>query len=121
VANTEFDASVRRQPGIAIIDLRGEIDAFAEKVLLDNAYGEAIRETPKTIVLNFSQVNYINSKGIALIVGLLAKARQAGIRVVVYGLSSHYVEIFQITRLSDFMAIFPDEATALKSVPLPAI
>ena len=37
-----------------------------------------------------------------------------------FGLGKHYREIFEITRLSDFMAIFPDEATALKSVPLPA-
>ena len=30
-----------------------------------------------------------------------------------YGLSEHYVEIFQITRLSDFMMVFPNEETAL--------
>ena len=51
--------------------------------------------------------------GIALIVGLLAKARAAHRRMVVYGLSDHYVEIFQITRLSDFMSVFADEASAL--------
>ena len=48
-----------------------------------------------------------------LIVGLLAKARKNHQRVLTCGLSAHYEEIFRITRLSDFMSIYPDEATAL--------
>jgi hypothetical protein len=32
---------------------------------------------------------------------------------VAYGLSEHYVEIFNITRLSDFVSVFPDEESAL--------
>jgi anti-anti-sigma factor len=58
-------------------------------------------------------VDYINSTGIALIVSLLAQARKSRQRLVVYGLSDHYVEIFQITRLADFMTIYPDEESAL--------
>ena len=65
---------------------------------------------------NFTGVDYINSTGIALIVGLLARARKSGRRLLTSGLSSHYVEIFQITRLSDFMSLYPDEATALAQV-----
>ena len=45
--------------------------------------------------------------------GLLARARAAKRRLVAYGLSDHYVEIFNITRLSDFVSVFPDEETAL--------
>ena len=44
---------------------------------------------------------------------LLARARKAKRRLLVYGLSPHYQEIFQITRLADFMAIYADEASAL--------
>jgi anti-anti-sigma regulatory factor len=43
----------------------------------------------------------------------LARARKSGRRLLTSGLSSHYVEIFPITRLSDFMTLYPDEATAL--------
>ena len=52
----------------------------------------------------------------AVIVGLLARARKSGLRLLTYGLSDHYVEIFKITRLADFMGIFPDEATALSTL-----
>jgi anti-anti-sigma factor len=50
-------------------------------------------------------VDYINSTGIALIVGLLGKARAAEVPVAASGLSDHYREIFEITRLSDFITI----------------
>lgn len=107
-----LEASVRLQPRVAIVDLHGEIDAFAEDVL-NNAYAEAERRGTDVIMLNFSDVNYINSTGIALIVSLLARARKAKKRLLACGLSDHYVEIFQITRLVDFMSVYPDESTAL--------
>jgi anti-anti-sigma factor len=65
--------------------------------------------------LNFSDVSYINSTGIALIVGLLAQARKTHNKLAVFGLSEHYVRIFKITRLADFMSIYPDEKTALEN------
>src|SRR5919202_1387140 len=108
----QLSATVRSKPGVAIIDLQGEINAFAEQALT-TAYTQAEQANPAAILLNFSKVDYINSTGIALIVGLLAQARRSGRRILAYGLSDHYVEIFQITRLADFMRMFPDEPSAL--------
>jgi anti-anti-sigma factor len=62
---------------------------------------------PATVVLDFAAVQYINSTGIALIVSVLARARAHGRKVVASGLSDHYREIFDITRLSDFIELFP--------------
>jgi anti-anti-sigma factor len=105
-------ASVRHQPSVSVVDLHGEINAFAENVL-NSAYAEAEERGLEVILLNFSDVNYINSTGIALIVSLLARARKQHRRLLACGLSEHYVEIFQVTRLADFLHIFPDETSAL--------
>jgi anti-anti-sigma factor len=107
-----FDVTVRRQPRAAIIELRGEINAGAE-ARLTAAYAQAEEENPELILLNFEQVEYINSTGIALVVGLLARARKSKRRLVACGLSQHYREIFEITRLADYMPLFGDEASAL--------
>jgi len=107
-----LEAQVRQQPGAAVINLHGEINAVAAPAL-NAAYADAEQSNPEVVLLNFSDVDYINSTGIALIVGLLAKARAAQRRLIGCGLSEHYVEIFQITRLSDFMTIFSSEASAL--------
>lgn len=110
-----FAAQVRQTDTAVIIDMKGEVNAFAESAL-SAAYQEAESFEPAIIVLNFTEVNYINSTGIALIVSILAQARKARRKLAVYGLSDHYMTIFQITRLADFMAIYADEATALSAV-----
>lgn len=110
-----FSAMVRQTGAAVTIDLRGEVDAFADGGL-QAAYADADALGKSVIILNFSEVGYINSTGIALIVGLLSRARKAQRKVVVYGLSDHYLTIFQITRLSDFIAIYPDETAALTAL-----
>ena len=110
-----FEAQVRHQPRAAIVHMHGEINAFAEE-RLNAAYAEAERSNPEVILLNFDEVDYINSTGIALIVGLLARARKSHRSLLACGLSEHYREIFEITRLVDFMGLFPDEKSALAKV-----
>ena len=109
----ELEVSVRDRDGIAVIDLTGDVNSSAEAAL-DAAYDEAVARGATEIALNFNDVDYINSTGIALIVGLLARARKTGIGVRAFGLSEHYRSIFEITRLADFLAINPDEDSAVR-------
>ena len=108
----EFRAEVRAHDSTGVIDLYGEINLGADQALLA-AYESAVQGNPGTVVLNFAHVDYINSTGIALIVGLLARARTEHRTVRAFGLSEHYRQIFAITRLSDFMGIYPDEDSAV--------
>ncbi len=109
---TEAPTAVRHRDGVAVIDLVGDVNAGAERGL-DMAWAEATRDGPDAVVLNFDGAGYINSTGIALIVGLLARARAGRLPIRAFGLSPHYREIFEITRLADFLAINPDEDTAV--------
>jgi len=108
----EFHVAVREREGVAVIDLTGELNSSAEDVL-NEAYAEATAGGTDAVALNFEGADYINSTGIALIVGLLAQARKSGIEVKAFGLSDHYREIFEITRLADFMTITDNEDRAL--------
>lgn len=110
-----LETNVRHLKNCAIIDLSGEIDGFAEQAL-NEAYEEAESQNPASILLNFNKVDYINSTGIALIVSLLSRARKSERKISTFGLSDHYVEIFHITRLADFMGIYPDEVSALAGI-----
>jgi anti-anti-sigma factor len=112
MAVRHLGAEVRQERGVVVLDLRGEINGFAQEAL-DAAYAVAESKDPEVILLNFEEVDYINSTGIALIVGLLARARVSQRRLVAYGLSDHYIEIFEITRLSDYIGVFPDEQSAM--------
>jgi anti-anti-sigma factor len=102
---TEFAAAPLREDDVAVLQLSGDISSGAEAGLQLAYAGVA---TEPVVVLDFANVDYINSTGIALIVGLLAQARAAGQEVQARGLAEHYREIFRITRLSDFMTILDD-------------
>ena len=70
------------------------------------------------VLLNFAGLDYMNSGGIGLLVTLLVRAHRHKQRLLVYGLSEHYREIFEITRLADFMSIVDDEASATMASPV---
>ena len=112
MATSEIPA-IRRRDGVAVIDLVGDVNRGAEEAM-DAAWQQAVAEQPSAVVLNFEGAGYINSTGIAVIVGMLARARAAGIEMRAYGLTPHYREIFEITRLADFLAINPDEDSAVR-------
>jgi anti-anti-sigma factor len=109
------EVRVRNLAPLAILDLGGDITNQAEADLGD-AYTKAVATDPVAVVLNFTAVEYINSTGIALLVGLLARARKDNRRIVAYGVSDHYTEIFRITRLADFMTLYPDEEAAVSGL-----
>jgi anti-anti-sigma factor len=111
MATRELEVAVREREGVAIVDLVGDVNATAEAAL-QRGYEEAAAEGGP-VVLNFAGADYINSTGIALIVGLLAQARARDVQITACGLSDHYREIFEITRLADFMTITDNEDGAL--------
>lgn len=102
--------TIRRTDRGAVIELAGTVDRAAKDVL-ESGYRDAT-QTPSDVLLDFSGVDYINSTGIAVIVGLLAMARTDGLEVGACGLSDHYQELFRIARLTDHMTIYEDAAAA---------
>jgi anti-sigma B factor antagonist len=99
-------------PTASIIDIQGDISAFAEQELM-RAYNKASTPSTRTIILNFSGLEYMNSSGIGLIVTLLIRMNRQKQRMLAYGLSDHYQHIFELTRLNDAIKIFDSEAAAL--------
>lgn len=110
-----FSAEVTGGPALALLQLHGDVNAAAEGGL-DAAWDAAAALGAGVVLLDFSDAAYINSTGIALIVRLLADARTNDREVRACGLSPHYAEIFEITRLSDYMRIFDDAASATTAV-----
>jgi anti-sigma B factor antagonist len=111
--STETAATDARRVGeIGIIDIRGDITADTEDVLME-AYNRASADGVRTIALNFTGLAYMNSGGIGLLVTLLVRANRQRQRLVAFGLTDHYREIFELTRLDEAIAIYPDEQQAL--------
>jgi anti-sigma B factor antagonist len=99
---------------VSVIDVRGELTAFAEGVLID-AYTSASDGGTRAIIVNFEGLEYMNSSGIGLVVTLLIRVAREKQRLLAYGLSEHYRNIFQITRLDDAIGIYGSEEEAVRA------
>jgi anti-sigma B factor antagonist len=98
-----------------IVDIEGDVTGFAEQVLMD-AFTEASTGNRGVIILNFSGLDYMNSSGIGLLVTLLIRAQRRQQRLLAYGLSEHYRQIFELTRLDDAIPVYATEAKALAAI-----
>jgi anti-sigma B factor antagonist len=113
MSKDRLSATVRQvTPFAKVIDLKGEINSFSEQSLID-AYNEAVQGNFRTLIFNFTQVEYINSLGIGMLVTLLIRARRESKKIYGYGLSDHYRGIFEITRLDQVIPIYSTEEVAL--------
>ncbi len=96
----------------SVLDIRGEVTGSAESILM-NAYTEATAAGAQTIVLNFDGLEYMNSSGIGLLVTLLIRTQRQKQRLLAFGLSDHYRQIFELTQLDKAIGIHASEAAAL--------
>ena len=98
---------------VSIVDVQGDVTAFAENALMD-AYTRASAAGARAIILNFTQMEYMNSGGIGLLVTLLIRINRQKQRLLTYGLSEHYRHIFEISRLDEAIGtgvVPPDDFT----------
>jgi anti-sigma B factor antagonist len=107
---TDTTVDVVRDGTTAILRIHGEITGGSEPPIMA-AYGQA--DGAKSIVLDFSQLDYMNSGGIGLLVTLLVRAQRANQRLLAVGLTDHYRQILSLTRLDEAITICDDEPAAL--------
>ena len=99
---------------VSILAFKGDIASTSKSVILE-AYGGLDAATRK-MLLDFKDVEYINSSGIAIIIQLLLEAHKIGARsVAISGLTPHFTKVFTMVGVSKYAGIYPDEAAALET------
>ena len=117
MAETPISISVRLpSERVAILDIEGDVSSFAENALMD-AYTTATAGGASTLLLNFTEMEYMNSSGIGLLVTLLVRVQRRDQQLGAYGLDDHYRQIFELTRLNEAILVHADEAAALAATP----
>ena len=100
--------------GVFVFEIHGEINAQAESVLMD-CYTQVNSSGACTIILNFANLQYMNSSGIGLLVTLLIRIQRQKQQLFVCDLNDHYRQIFELTRLNEAIGIYASEAAALEA------
>ena len=106
----------RRQSGeIEILDLAGKLVLGEESGALREIVKGLLAENRKNILLNLSDVTFIDSTGVGTLVGVLTSARQQGGQLKLIHLTKKFQETLQVTRLLTVFETHEDEAAALAS------
>jgi anti-sigma B factor antagonist len=106
-------------PETCILDVEGELTAFAEEALMA-AYNQTCDAGVRAVILNFEKLKYMSSSGIGLLVTLLIRAQRRQQHLLAYGLSEHYHHILELTRLNEAIVIYSTEGEALAGAEAPA-
>ena len=113
MSETTLSMDVRRAGERAsVIEIRGDVTSASEEALMD-AYASATSGGVRTVVLNFGGLEYMNSGGIGLLVTLLVRANRQHERLLACGLTDHYRQILELTRLDEAIGMFDSEEDAL--------
>jgi anti-anti-sigma factor len=109
----ELQTSTRIAGDILIVSCKGRIVVGDETALLRANVRNAMTEY-RWIILNLSEVDYIDSTGIGMLVGLFATSRNLGGNMWLAGLMKRVRDLLQITKLLTVFETFQtvDEALA---------
>lgn len=99
-------------PGAAVIVIAGDVTAACERALMA-AHEEATDTGAKLVILDFSSMAYMNSGGIGMLVTLLVRGQRRQQRIAAVGLTEHYRQIFELTRLDEAIGLYADAQSAL--------
>jgi len=103
------------QGGVSILKLKGNIVGAAESSLLIDRLHEALEKGQTQVVIDLSQVDWMNSSGLGTLISGLTTMRQSGGNLKLCGLSDKIQNLFTITKLLTVFEIFPSAADAAAS------
>ena len=101
-----------RQSSSHVVPLKGEIDLHVSPTVT-STLNDVIDKKPERMVVDLSEVSYIDSAGLAALIQAMQKVESYGGKFMLAGLQETVRSIFEISRLDQVFQIFPDAAAAL--------
>ena len=98
-----------------IIDLSGDVTNRGQQAI-ESAYEQALDGEPQRVFFNFSDIEYINTSGIAVLISLVMEGERSGRKIGFFGLSAHYRKVFKLVRLPLYADVYDTEDEALGSL-----
>ncbi len=106
-----------RQAGNAtVVDIKGDIDLYNSPEVRKVVLEELKEKRTARLVVNLTNVRYIDSSGVASLVEGLKISKTMGSRFMLYGLSPAAREVLELSRLIRVFEVFASEAEALQAV-----
>jgi anti-sigma B factor antagonist len=110
--NKDIEITTSHKGDVSVINIKGDVTAVTAESI-ENTYQEISSSGTKRILLHFDEGCYINSGGIAVLIGIVSESRKKEQIIRATGLSDHFQKIFNMVGLTKYIRIFPSEESAL--------
>ncbi len=108
-----MEVLTRKAHDALVIDLKGPFDLFSSPQLRSAIFEAINTGSVARVAINLSEVNHIDSSGIACLVEGLRLARLKKCRLVLFGLQHRTKEVLELSRLDKVFEIRSTEPEAL--------
>jgi len=106
---------VRQRREVVILDLKGRLTAGLGDQILRDSIDELLAENRRRILLNLSEVAFLDSAGIGELVSGLKTARRFGADLKLLNVGERVYSTLDMARLLPTFEIFKDEEEAVRS------
>jgi anti-sigma B factor antagonist len=111
----ELNINERQAGDVTVLDMSGKITIGEGSVALRSAIRRLIEEGKKKILLNLSQVSYVDSSGIGEFVASYTAINREGGQLKLLNLTQKIQDLLAITKLLTVFDTYDDESSALNS------
>jgi len=90
---------------VVTLVLEGDLTSQSEEDLF-----RAVNSSPQgfsTLIMDIGGVEHINSSGMAILIGLVKKAKASGFALAISGASEHHRKLFTMVGLAQYISLFP--------------
>ena len=112
--STDVVKQIRELSAAVAVDISGDVDLHRSPALRETLT-KLIDANPGRLVLNLSEVGYMDSSGVATLVEALQRIQRKQGRLLLHSLSPRVQSIFEIARLESIFEIYPSEDEALRA------
>ncbi|MCL2853484.1 MAG: anti-sigma factor antagonist [Defluviitaleaceae bacterium] len=95
----------RQEPDRLVAEVSGEIDHHSAAELKERIAREYSRGTAKDLELNFSQVTFMDSSGVGMVIGRFKDTQTRGGNMAVSGLSGDIKRLFELSGLHKIIQV----------------
>jgi anti-sigma B factor antagonist len=107
--------TLRERDGVTVIDGEGRITLAGGTAMLRTTIQHLLKRDVKKIVLNLTQISYLDSTGICELTSSYTTITNKGGQLALLGLNPRVEDLLRITKLYTIFNVFADEDKAIKS------
>ncbi len=108
-----MEINVKRDGACSIVYVTGDVDLYSSPQLRDTVLDLFRNREQQKVILNLTEVPYVDSSGIASLVEALQEAKRQEARLILVGLNDGPRHVLELTRLLNVFEVAATEQEAL--------